>query len=138
MSEQQGCEWLRLYRRIKTVLKRYGQENYWTADGSFHVADYHILDDNWGNLSHKVEIHNLQMLQPTVVKSLQSVLRDYPEWDIIVQVDVPGTEATWPPMGLVVCDDKIFDALEREHLPIEFQGLAYEGAVPFPSTNLSP
>lgn len=64
MSAQQGCEWLRLYRRIKTVLKRYGQESYWTADGGFHVADYHILDDNWGNLSHKVEIHNLQMLQP--------------------------------------------------------------------------
>jgi hypothetical protein len=78
------------------------------------------------------------MLQPTVVKSLQSVLRDYPEWDILVQVDVPGTEESWPPMGLIVRDDKIYDALEREHLPREFQSLAYEGAVPFPTTNLPP
>jgi hypothetical protein len=129
MSEQQGCEWLRLYRRIKTVLKRHGREDHWNDEG-FHVADYLIVDDNWGNLSHKVEIHNLQMLQPTVVKSLQSVLRDYPEWDIIVEVDVPGTEESWPPMGLIVRDDKIYDALEREHLPKEFQSLAYEGAVP--------
>lgn len=132
MSEERRREWLRLYRRIKTVLKQYGKADYWTKDG-FHVADYLLVDDDWGNQSHKVEIHSLHMLQPTVMKSLQGLLRDFPNWDIFVQVDVPGTEDTWPRMSLFIGKDHIYDVLERKHFPPEYQSLAYEGAIPLGS-----
>lgn len=130
MSDKQGCEWLRLYRRIKTVLKPYGKADYVTDDG-LQVADYYLVQDNWGGPLHQVEIHNLRLLQPTVVKSLQGLLRGFPEWEIVVRVDVPGTEDTWPGMGLTIYADSICDALQREFLPSECPALAYQGAIAF-------
>lgn len=130
MSEKQGCEWLRLYRRIKTVLKQYGKADYVTEDG-LQVADYYLVQDNWGGPLHQLEVHGLHMLQPAIIKSLQGVLRDFPEWEIVVRVDVPGTEETWPGMGLTIYPDSICDALKREFFPVEYRNLAYEGAVSF-------
>jgi hypothetical protein len=136
MSENQGCEWLRLYRRIKTALKPYGKSDYVTDDG-LQVADYYFVQDNWGGLLHQIEVHSLHMLQPAVIKSLQNVLRDFPEWEIVVRVDVPGME-TWPDMGLTVYADSICDALKREHFPAEYRNLAYEGVVSFAAEKRSP
>lgn len=90
VSDKQGCDWLRTYKRIKTVLKPYGKADYVTEDG-LQVADYYLVQDNWDGPLHQVEIHNLRLLHPAVVKSLQGVLRDFPEWEIIIRVDVPGS-----------------------------------------------
>jgi hypothetical protein len=130
VSDKQGCEWLRLYRRIKTVLKQHGKADYVTDDG-LQVADYYLVQDNWGGPLHQVEIHSLRLLDPPVVKSLQGVLGGFPEWEIVIRVDVPGTEETWPGMGLTIYADSICDALQREFLPAEYRAIAYEGAVPF-------
>jgi hypothetical protein len=131
MSDQQGCEWLKLYRRIKTVLKQHGKADY---EGGREVADFFLVQDNWGGPLHQVEIHSLHMLQPPVIKSLQGLLRDYPEWEIVVRVDVLGKEDEWSGMGLTIYADSISDALKREYFPVEYQSLAYEGAIPTDTT----
>ena len=135
-TEKQGCDWLRLYRRIKTVLKPYGKADFVTEDG-LQVADYYVVQDNWGGPLHQIEFHKLDLLQPIVIKSLQGLLRDFPEWEIVVRVDVPGTEVTWPGMGLTIYADSICDALKRAYLPVEYRDLVYEGAVAFGSDRRS-
>jgi|SRR5687767_11235900 hypothetical protein len=127
-EDEQGCEWLRLYRRIKRLLKQHGKPDY---EGGLEIADFLLVQDNWGGALHQVEIHSLHLLQPAIVKSLQDLLGDFPEWEIVIRVDVPGKEDAWPGMGLTIYADSICDALKREFLPAEYRVLAYEGAVPF-------
>jgi hypothetical protein len=133
-ADKQGCEWLRLYRRIKTLLKQHGKSDY---EGGVEIADFLLVQDNWGGPLHQVEIHNLHLLQPAITKSLQGLLVDFPEWEIVVRVDVPGKEGACPGMGLTIYADSICDALKREYLSAEYQGIAYEGAVPFEADNKS-
>jgi hypothetical protein len=117
---------------MKTLLKQHGKADY---EGGLEIGDFLLVQDNWGGPLHQVEIHSLHMLQPAIVTSLQDLLGDFPEWEIVVRVDVPGKEDAWPGMGLTIYADSICDALKREYLPAEYQGLAYEGAVPFEADN---
>lgn len=123
-ATNQEREWGELYERIRFVLQQFGEEN------PHGHGDYWVLDDNWGIHQHKVEIHKLQMLQPVIIKTLQNVLIEYPDWDIMIGMDIPGKGELWPAMGLIIRDNEIIDGLKRQYLPREFQGLVYEGSRP--------
>jgi hypothetical protein len=56
---------------------------------------------------------------------LQRLLADAPGWEILVAIDVPGTERTWPRMGLVVRRDEIIDNLRRDVLPEPYRSLSF-------------
>lgn len=101
-NAQQESEWQLLYDQILEVLRQFGEEN------PYGHGDYWVLDDNWGIQQHKVELHSLQLPRPDAVKMLQTLLLAYPEWDIMIGMDIPGKE-TWPPMGLIICDNEIID-----------------------------
>jgi hypothetical protein len=120
----QEREWQNLHDRIAATLQRFGQ-----AD-PVRKGDYWLLDENWGWYRHQLEIQNLDLLQPPIIKSLQALLTDYPGWDITVRIDVPGKEKSWPGMGLIIYHDEIVDQLQRQYLPREFQDIEYEGSRP--------
>jgi len=124
MDDPQEQEWGVLYDRIRDALRRFGTEN------AYGDGDYWIVDDNWGLAQHKVEVHNLKMLAPTIVVALQSLLTDLPDWDIMIGLSIPGTEGVWPPMGLIIRDTEIIDGLRREYFPKELQQLVYPGSRP--------
>lgn len=121
---QQEQDWAELYKRIVTVLERFGVEN------AFGQGDYWVLDDNWGPPQQKVCIFNLKMLEPEIVYAMQRLLPEFPGWSIVVAVDVPGTEKKWPAMGLIVRPDEIIDGLQRRYFPLGFQSLRYAGSRP--------
>jgi hypothetical protein len=121
----QEAEWLILHDRITETLDRFGKKN------PFRKGDYWLLDDNWGWERHQLEFENLNLLQPHIIKSLQALLAEYPNWDITVRVDVPGKENSWPGMGLILYHDEIIDELQREFLPEQFRNITYEGSRPF-------
>lgn len=110
-EEEQRNDWAILYDQIKGVMGRFGAEDY------FGKGDYLLVDDNIGHKWHTIEIHRLSMLQPAVVKSLQTLLRDFPDWEVVIAVDIPGTEGFWPPMGLTIRLDEIVDGLQRPFFP---------------------
>lgn len=89
-------------------------------------GDYWLLDENWRQYLHRIEIQNLNLLVPSVVKGLQSLLSGYPDWEIAMAVDVPGTETRWPGMGLVISRDGIVDELQREFLPKPIGDFRYQ------------
>jgi len=124
LKAEQDREWRLLYEQIKEVLQQGGEE--W--DFRQNKGDYLLVDDNMGWCQHKIELQNLNLLKPAVIKSLQRLLAAYPDWEIVIAVDIPGKENEWPSMGLVVRDHEIVDGLKREYFPIEFQNIQYEGS----------
>lgn len=120
--DEQEETWGSLYGLITKVLDGLG-----TAD-PMGAGDYLVVDDNYGFRSNTVEVHSLTMLRPAVIRALQVQLADADDWEIVVAVDIPGTEDRWPPMGLIIHRDEIIDDLQRSYFPTEFQDLAYEGS----------
>ncbi|HVZ52140.1 MAG TPA: hypothetical protein VG986_09250 [Pseudolabrys sp.] len=120
---QQDKEWNALYQKIVHLLSRWGTEEYRGR------ADYLIVDDNYGWNRQTIEIHNLKMLKVEIVKELQSLLTDYPNWTIVIAVDIPGQEH-WPPMGVTIRAHEIIDGLQRKYLPEQFRFLNIPGSRP--------
>jgi hypothetical protein len=118
----QDREWRVLHDRIAETLDRFGRRD------AFGDGDYWLVDDYWGQYRHLIEIQNLNLLQPHIVKLLQRQLSDYPRWEIRVGVDTVKFDRKWPGMGLTVYSDEILDELQRGYLPPEFRNLRYEGA----------
>jgi hypothetical protein len=121
---KQERDWQALHDRITETLNRFGKKD------AFGKGDYWLVDDNWGPELHQLEFRNLSLLRPEVIKSLQALLADYPEWQITVCADVPAPRSIWPPRDITIYHDEIIDDLRREFLPVEFRSFIYEGAGP--------
>jgi hypothetical protein len=116
-------EWEVLFVKIEEALRPFGE--HWDLESE--KGDYWLVDDNWGNFQHRLELQNLALLKPVVIAALQKVLEGYPDWQIAVSPE-PPTENPWPGMGLLIRENEIIDDLEREYLPKEYQNLTYAGA----------
>jgi hypothetical protein len=121
-TRRQEDEWLFLHDRITQTLDNFGRKN------AFRKGDYWLVDDNWGWRRHQLEVQNLNLLKPHVIKSLQILLDGFPDWSMSVRVDVPGKEDIWPGMGLIIYPDQIIDELERQYLPAEFADIRFGGS----------
>jgi hypothetical protein len=123
-DNEQVRTWEDLYDRVREILLRFGNE-----DGE-RTADCWIDEDNWGYRQHKIYVRNLKMLQPHVVKAIQRLLPEFPDWEIMVAVSVPGPGDAWPDMGITIRAHEIIDGLQRQYFPREFRDIAYEGSRP--------
>jgi hypothetical protein len=126
LRTRQEAEWQILHDRVAEVLERHGKID------AFGKGDYWLVDENLGLWRQKVEVQNLNLLKPSIVKQLQDLLADYPDWEITVRVDIVGQEDTLPPMGLLIASDELFDDLQRDFLPPEFRNFTYPGSKPPP------
>jgi len=122
-EDRQEIEWEALYGRIKSLLGQWGVED------AFGNGDYLIVDDNYGWNLQKIEIHSLGMLKPRIIEQLHTLLNDFPDWQIVIAVDVPGKEH-WPLMGVTIRKHEIIDGLRREVLPPEFNDFKISGSRP--------
>jgi hypothetical protein len=123
-NPRRKAEWRVLHDRITETLDRFGKKD------ALRRGDYWLVDKDRGGYCQKLDFQNLSLFQPHVIKLLQGLLAGCPEWEIVVSADVVGTEKEWPPMTLIIQDDKITDDLKREFLPEEFRNISYEGARP--------
>src|SRR5436305_1611737 len=98
-NSEQEREWQILQDRIIKLLENFGRKD------AFGDGDYWLLDENWGRYRQELEVQNLNLLQPHIIKSLQALLADLPKWYITARVDVPGKEESWPGMGLIIHHD---------------------------------
>jgi hypothetical protein len=76
---------------------------------------------------HKLYVNNLDLLAPSVVKLLQNTLADFPDWEIVIAIDLSNKGHSWPNMGLTIRAHEIIDELQRQYFPPQFQGIRYEG-----------
>jgi hypothetical protein len=129
LKAEQGRQWRELHDQIKGVLQQYGAE--W--DSCQRKGDYLLVDDNMGWYQHKIELQNLSLFRPAVVKALQRLLAGFPDWEVVVAMDIPDKKNDWPAMGVIIRDNEIIDGLQRQYFPREFQDIAYEGSRPMGS-----
>lgn len=119
---EQARIWELLYDRVRALLLTFGSEDY------RDTADCWVDDDNVGTLQQKIYVRNLSLLRPAIVNSLQRLLAEFPEWEIMIGVSVPGLGRAWPEMGLIIRANEIVDGLQRQYFPKEFQSFVYEGS----------
>ena len=81
--DSQERDWELIYGEINRTLERFGKED------AFGRGDYLLVDDNWGNHQQKIEVQNLSLIKPQIVTLLQKILAPYPDWEIVVAIDVP-------------------------------------------------
>lgn len=122
-ESRRTSEWQILHDRITKTL-----DGFRARKDAFGKGDYWLVDEDLGLYRQKLEVQNLNLLQPHIIKSLQALLNGYPDWEIMFQVAVPGKEDIWPGMGLIIHDDEIIDDLQREFLPEEFRHVTYPGS----------
>lgn len=115
----------RLYRRLEKLMKQYGQPDFLPDRPE---GEYCIIYDYWGYPQVKIGIHDLALLRPQVVKRLQETVANFPGWEIVYTVAVRGHYYDWPNMGLYIRAHEIFDTLQRQYFPKEFQGIEYKGS----------
>ncbi len=116
----QEQQWQALHDRITETLDRFGRKD------PIRKGDYWLLDENWGWNRQQIEFQNLALLRPDIIHALRALLADLPDWDMTIRIDVPGTEESWPGMGLVVSYNEIIDDLHREYFPPEFRNFFYD------------
>src|SRR5262245_34924894 len=105
LKAEQDREWRLLYDQIKEVLQQVGEA--W--DSCQNKGDYLLADDNMGWSQHKIELQNLALLKPAVMKSLQSLLVASPDCESVIAIDILGKETEWPPTGVVLRHQEIVD-----------------------------
>ena len=121
-------ERIELYKRLSRTLRPFGRN--W--------RDYFLLKTRSSAYCQLVLTNNSLILHPRAIKSLQSVLIDFPDWEIVISVvnreseseDVRKWGYEWPTSEVIIRDDEIVDALDRENLPMEFRDLVIEGSRP--------
>jgi hypothetical protein len=123
-DDEQIRVWEILYARLKDTLDEFGRED-WLGHG-----DYWIISDNWGTSQHKVYIDNLDFLAPSIVKLLQRILADFPDWEIVVAIDFKDKGLSWPNMGLTIRAHEIIDELQRQYFPPPAASAAIDGPNP--------
>ena len=119
---QQEQEWEALYQLIVATMAQ------WGVDNPFGKGDYLIVDDNYGWRRQKLEVQNLKMFKVEIIKALQALLTDFPNWAIVMVVDIVGKEH--PSMGVTIRAHEIIDGLLRKYLPEEFRFLKIPGSRP--------
>ncbi len=121
-SADEDATWLSIRHGSQQLLSRVGTEN------AFGEGDFWVLDDYWNNRENLIYVTNPDLLQPSVVLGLQALLKELPDWAIVVAVDVTQKGLAWPPMGLTIHRHEIVDELRREYLPPQLHDLHYPGA----------
>ena len=81
-DKQRIGAWKELLERTRRALEPYGVDD--EAGGDYFVIDL-VPNDN----VQMVELHRLHMLRPHIIKALQKLLVDFPDWEIEVFVLSP-------------------------------------------------
>lgn len=121
-------ERVELFKRMARTLRQFGRN--WN--------DYFLAKERAWAYRHIVFTDSAQLLRSPAIKSLQRLLADFPDWEIILCVanqesdseDVRLYGFEWPDSQVIIRDDAIIDSLDRDRLPQEFRDLVIEGSRP--------
>ena len=109
MSEDERAQqWQSLYEALGKALALFGIEN------PFGEADYWLVDDDYGDTTHKICVHRLPFLRPEVITAIQESLKQFPGWRVMVQLEIEIDGASDASSGFVIYPEKIESHWARE------------------------
>lgn len=89
-------EWKCLYGVLGSTLSELGIEN------AYGDGDYWLVDDDYGDTTHKVCVHSKSFLRPTLIAAIQRALQGFPNWRVMLQFEFPIAGAADASTGLIV------------------------------------
>jgi hypothetical protein len=110
--------WQKLYDAVGAVFSELLQQ------GLIKEPDYFVVEDDWGWDIVQTEIV-ISSLWPQIARRFQSILSDFPDWRITMQVMRKYTDKQ-PGMGVIVSVDGFKDELKREYFPEELRSIAFD------------
>jgi hypothetical protein len=109
MSESvRDQEWKSLYAELQKSLLRFGTEN------AFGEADFWLVDDDYGDTTQKVCVHTLSFLRPEVILAVQNLLKQFPRWRVMVQLEMELQGVPADSSGLVIYSGSIEQHWDRD------------------------
>lgn len=113
-ADERDKAWTILYDILSKSLASLGREN------AFGEADYWIVDDDYGDTAHKICVHRLSFLSPQMVSAIQEALKPYPQWRVLIQLELELDGAPLSPDGIIIYSDRVEQHWDKE----KFAGLA--------------
>lgn len=110
--------WQKIYDAVDVVFSDLQHQ------GMIGEEEYFIVEDDWGWNIVQTEIV-ISHLWPQIARRFQSILTDFPDWAITMQVMREDTNKQ-PGMGVYVLVDRFKDELKREYLPEDLRGLTFD------------
>ena len=99
--DERGKQWASLYGTLSKSLALLGTEN------AFGEGDYWIVDDNYGDATHKLCVHRLSFLRPQLVDAVREALKPYPQWRVLVQMEIELNGTPIPSEGVIIYADHV-------------------------------
>ncbi len=107
--EAKSAEWKELYDRLLALLSGKGR----VGSG----GDFYLVDDEYGETAHKVEVLNFDLLTPELVREMQGLLQGLKnEWAVLVQPCFKDPPLKWHRGGLTVYADRVEEDWDRDLL----------------------
>lgn len=105
-------EWSELYAALVGLLSKVGVEN------AFGEGDFWVVDEDWGEFDQKICIFNLFIINGSLLKSLESLLKSrFPSWKVYIQLELPGYGK---PEGVIVSAYEIQEHWDKRELADRF------------------
>jgi hypothetical protein len=117
--------WRQIFGRTQRAMAPFGQDD--DAGGDYWVPNLVPIDR-----AQVVELHNLHLLRPEVMKALYAVIKDFPGWRMEISVVCPEKGIYLDAgSGLIIDSNGILDLLARDWLPEQYR-FVYENSRPPP------
>jgi len=106
-------EWSRLFQSLSSYLTGIGRND------ALGEGDFFLLDDDLGYSEQHLMIHKIEVLTPSVVSDLQSVLKDeFSRWSIRVLLELNPPESDISRRGIVIRADHVEEEWDKERLKV--------------------
>ena len=106
-TDARDKEWASLYESLKKALAQLGRED------AFGEGDYWLVDDDYGGTAQKLCIHKLTYLSAGLIATIQTTLKSFPDWHVLVQLETEIDGQPTPPEGIVVYPDHVEQHWDR-------------------------
>lgn len=101
-------EWQQLYEELRGSLKLLGIEN------PYGEADYWLVDDDYGDNTHKVCIHRKSFLTPALITAIQEALKGFPRWRVMLQLEFSIAGVPDASSGLIIYPNAIEEHWDKK------------------------
>ncbi|WP_022721489.1 hypothetical protein [Rhodopseudomonas sp. B29] len=80
-----------------------------------------------GCYSQFITLHDMQLLRPEMLSALQTLLAEFKDWSIEIQVAAPNGERTWDwrDMMIEISHDRIIDRMQHDLLPAHLRDVRF-------------
>lgn len=111
--------------QVFACMARYGKSRKFKQ-----YIDYEVFEDDWGLSQVLLRIMNFDVLSLRIVNKLRRILKNRPDWEIMVRFDPRVDPPDWRETGIRIHAYEVVDGLNRDGLPARYRTMFFIDARP--------